>query len=219
MKSVLTRRLINNIMSESIILDKKKSKLAIYAYHGEYYRIFYRPTGVNIRILKSSWDLVANWTGYYSKFSAIFLQLHQREASEDNKQLKTFLRNLTKQLSEHYNTPNIGYFWVRENSGRDKQHYHLMVLISGHCCQHSGVVDKLTRETWKEIDMNNSSYEVRRRVYNVNRMGHDKERRALLTRLSYFAKNDTKSRHPSRNSYGRSQLLKHAKTATSYKRS
>ena len=208
MKSVLTHRLINNIMSESIILDRKKSKLAIYAYHSEYYRIFYRPTGVNILILKSSWDLVANWAGYYSKFSAIFLQLHQSEPSEDNEQLKTFLRKLTKQLSEYYHTPNIGYFWVREHSGRDKQHYHLMVLISGHCCQHSGVVDKLTREIWKEIDKNNSNYEVKRRVYKVNRYGHDKERRALLTRLSYFAKNDSKTVHGSRHNFGRSQFLK-----------
>ena len=208
MKSVLTHRLINNIMSERIIRDEKKPKLAIYFNQGEYYRIFYRPTGVNTRILESSWNLVANWIGYYSKFCAVFLQLHQRQPCEDNKQLSKFLRNLTKRLSQYYNTPNIGYFWVREHSGRDKQHYHLMVLISGHCCQNSCVVDKLTREIWKEIDKNNSNYEVKRRVYKVNRYGHDKERRALLTRLSYFAKNDSKTVHGSRHNYGRSQFLK-----------
>ncbi|ANQ25174.1 hypothetical protein BA894_01340 [Vibrio natriegens] len=195
-------------MSENIILNNKKSKLAFYCHQDQYYPIFYRPTGVNIRILESSWDLVANWIGYYSKFCAVFLQLHQSQPSEDNKQLSKFLRILTKRLSKHYSTPNIGYFWVREHSGRDKQHYHLMVLISGHCCQHSGVVDKLTREVWKEIDKNNSNYEVKRRVYKVNRYGHDKERRALLTRLSYFAKNDSKTVHGSRHNFGRSQLLK-----------
>ncbi len=198
-------------MSESIILDRKKPKSAIYAYQGEYYQILYRPTGVNMRILKSSWDLIANWVGYYSKFSAIYIQLHQSQPSEDNKQLKTFLRKLTKQLSEHYNTPNIGYFWVREQSGRDKQHYHAIVLISGHCCQHSGIVDKLTREIWKEVDKNNSNYTVKNRVYRVNRMGNDKERRSLLFRLSYFAKNDTKVAHSTRNIFGRSQKLKRRK--------
>ncbi|WP_243975257.1 YagK/YfjJ domain-containing protein [Vibrio natriegens] len=206
-------------MRDRIRLHPKKSKLAIYRHSEQDYYIFHRPTGVNQNILQSSFDLAKNWMGHYSKFCAVMLQLHQHKPSEKNQQLSIFLAKLTQALKKHYNTPNVGYFWVREHSNRDKQHYHLAVFISGHCCQHSGTIDRLANTLWKQQDECNFSYQVKNRIYKVKRYGFDKEWLSLLTRLSYFAKNDTKSRHPSRNSYGRSQLLKHAKTATSYKRS
>lgn len=201
-------------MTARIRLDQKKSKLAYYLHGDQFYRIFHRPTGVDQKILQSSFDLAKSWMEHYSKFCAVMLQLHQNKPSENNQQLSTFLAKLTQALEKHYNTPNVGYFWVREHSNRDKQHYHLVVFISGHCCQHSGTIDILANTLWKQQDEHNFSYQVRNRIYKVKRYGFDKEWPSLLTRLSYFAKNDTKSRHPSRNSYGRSQLLKHAKTTT-----
>lgn len=195
-------------MRARILLHPTKSKLALYRHGAQVYQIFYRATGIDQNILKSSFDLVKSWTNHYSKFCAVILQLHQNQPSDNNQQLSTFLTKLTHALQKHYNTPNIGYFWVREHSGRDKQHYHLAVFISGHCCQHSGTIDTLANTLWKQQDERNFSYQVKNRIYKVNRYGFDKELPSLLTRLSYFAKNDTKSRNPSRNSYGRSQLLK-----------
>lgn len=194
-------------MSARIVMNPKKSKLAFYRHNNEIYKIFYRPTGVNKKILQSSFDLVSNWINHYSKYCVVVLQLHQNQPSENNQQLSAFLAQLSKALTKHYNTPNIGYFWVREQSNRDKQHYHLAVFISGHCCKNSKIIDELANQLWFQQDEGNFSYQVKNRIYRVKRYSSDRERRALLTRLSYFAKNDTKSSHPSRNSYGRSHLL------------
>ncbi|HDM8230066.1 TPA: inovirus-type Gp2 protein [Vibrio campbellii] len=194
-------------MSSQVLLHPTKSKLAVYRYHELAYRIFYRPSGIDKKILQSSFDLAHNWMNYYSKFCAVILQLHQYEPSKNNHQLRLFLSKLTKALAKHYNTPNIGYFWVREHSNRDKQHYHLAVLVSGHCCQHSRIIDEFANSLWKQQDTKNFSYKVKNRIYNVKRHGDNKEWLALLTRLSYFAKRDSKGKHPTRHNFGRSQLL------------
>ncbi|EPO5577660.1 YagK/YfjJ domain-containing protein [Vibrio cholerae] len=152
------------------------------------YQIFHRATGVDQNILQSSFDLAKSWRNHYSKFCGVILQLHQNQPSDNNQQLSTFLIKLMQALQKHYNTPNIGYFWIREQSGRDKQHYHLAVFISGHCCQHSGTIDTLANTLWKQQDERNFSYQVKNRIYKVNRYGFDKEWPSLLTRLSYFAK-------------------------------
>ncbi|MGR2951832.1 hypothetical protein ABMY23_18985, partial [Vibrio vulnificus] len=112
-------------MRARILLHPTKSKLALYRHGDQVYQIFHRATGVDQNILQSSFDLARSWITHYSKFCAVILQLHQNQPSDNNQQLSTFLTKLTHALQKHYNTPNIGYFWVREHSGRDKQHYHL----------------------------------------------------------------------------------------------
>lgn len=189
-----------------LLLHPSKKHLAYYQHLGTPQLIFLSKKGPVIEILKKSFQLIDMMLCQYSKTTAVLIQLHQAHATRDNRLVATMMSQLKAALGKHYKC-EVGYFWVREQEHADSQHYHAVVIVSGHKCQCSKLVDHLVQDIWQRTDPNNYSYQVRNRIYRVNRGGNTPELRALRMRLSYMAKKEGKQGFASRtHSYGCSRF-------------
>nr|WP_159064965.1 inovirus-type Gp2 protein [Thaumasiovibrio subtropicus] len=143
---------------------------------------------------------------YYSKVTVILLQLHQATYTPSSRQLTNMLSKLKAKLQSHYGT-KVGYFWVREQDKADSQHYHVAIMLNGHKCQRSKLVDIITQTYWENLHPDNFSFRVRNRIYHVRNDDDGRELRAIRMRLSYMAKREGKERFPSyTKAYGCSRL-------------
>lgn len=185
-----------------IYLHPSKKHLAYVLYQNQEQPIFYSQKGIIKEILINSFKLLDKMFTLYSKVTAILLQLHQVQATTDNKQLTRMLQKLRTALKKHYQC-EVAYFWVREQNNAEAQHYHMVIMLSGHKCQQSKLVDTLAKEAWLSIHPDNFSYRVKNRIYRVFRSDECRELNALRMRLSYMAKKEGKIGFaPSTNCYG-----------------
>lgn len=175
-----------------ILLHQSKKHLAYFVYKGEPQLIFLSKEGVIKEILHKSYCLIDIMLTYYSKVTAVLIQLHQAQVTQDNKLLTRMVQKLKSSLKKHYKC-EIGYFWVREQLKAESQHYHMVVMLNGHKCQQSTFVDKAVQDAWQSIHPDNFSFKVRNRIYRIHRSGNYHELRALRMRLSYMAKKEGKT--------------------------
>ncbi len=202
-----------------ILLHPSKKHLAYFVYQGEPQLIFLSKRGVIKEILHKSYCLIDIMLSYYSKVTAVLIQLHQAQATTDNHLLTHTVQKLKSSLKKHYKC-EIGYFWVREQLKAESQHYHMLVMLNGHKCQQSALVDKVVQEAWQSIHPDNFSFRVRNRIYRINRTGNGHELRALRMRLSYMAKKEGKTElRTYTNTYGFSRLKtkKHNMRSSNFK--
>jgi len=175
-----------------IALHESKKHLAYLNYYGEEQLIFHPRGGVIKKILLRSFSQLDTMISYYSKVSVVFLQIHQKEFTDDNKQMALFIKRFQLQLSKIYSC-KFGYVWVREQVYAQSQHYHLAIMLSGHLCQSSRGIDQLCKDVWEQINPLNFSFKVRNRIYRIHREGKQHELRAARLRMSYLAKVHSKT--------------------------
>ncbi|MEZ8606914.1 inovirus-type Gp2 protein [Vibrio sp. 10N.239.311.G01] len=192
-----------------IILHPSKKHLAYYQYLGKYQLIFYRkPDGVFNEILEKAFGQLEAMRSYYSKVTMVLLQLHQAIHTKSNNQLTILLSKLKARLQKHYGG-KVGYFWVREQNKAESQHYHIAIMINGHKCQRSKLVDIATQTYWENRHPDNFSFRIRNRIYRINTRKNSNELRAARMRLSYMAKRKGKlGFEPHTNTHGCSRLRK-----------
>ncbi|OBU19490.1 inovirus Gp2 family protein [Photobacterium kishitanii] len=192
---------------EHIILHESKKYLAYYLYNEIPQLIFYyAPLGVNKKILKQGYSQLDNLLTYYSKVTVIFLQLHQKEFTPDNRVISSFLKQLKRKLEKHYNSA-IAYLWVREQGSAPAQHYHLVIMVNGHKCSSSQYILKMATEIWESPKDGNYSFKVKNRTYRIEKYKDNNEYQAARMRMSYFAKMKTKdTTHQYLNSFGVSRI-------------
>lgn len=176
----------------TITLHPSKKFLAFFNHNNEEHLIFYyRETGVIKKILTRTFNLLDLMVRHYSKVSVILLQLHTKENTKNNKLITIFIQKLKQQLKSHYSS-KIGYLWIRERHKVETPHYHVAIMLSGHVCQNTFVVDTKTQALWQAIIPNGFSFRIRNRIYRISRNGNQSELRAVRLRLSYFAKKHSK---------------------------
>ncbi|EGQ8608271.1 inovirus Gp2 family protein [Vibrio parahaemolyticus] len=175
-----------------ILLHPSKKHLAYFVYQGKPQLIFLSKKGIIQEVLNKSYRLIDIMLSYYSKVTAVLVQLHQAQSTEDNKLLTRMVQKLKGKLKKHYKC-EIGYFWVREQDKAESHHYHMVIMLNGHKCQQSTLVDKVVQEAWQSIHPDNFSFRVRNRIYRIHRNGNGHELRALRMRLSYMAKKEGKT--------------------------
>lgn len=191
-----------------ILKHPSKKHLAYFLYQDNPQLIFNSKEGIIPEILTRSFQLVDNMLTTYSKVTAVLVQLHQAQPTEGNQLLTIMLQRLKTTLKKRYRC-KVGYFWVREQSDANSQHYHMIVFLSGHKCQQSKLVDIASDNTWKSIHPDNFRFKPRNRIYRIKRDGGYRELRALRMRMSYMAKKEGKSTiAPYVNSYQCSRLTK-----------
>lgn len=161
--------------------------------------------GLNLKILKAGFEQLDCMLSYYSKVTIVLLQLHQYTFTKDNQAISTLFKKLIIKLKKHYRC-QIGYIWVREQERAASQHYHAAIMLSGHVCQKSYEIDKLTMELWHQLDPANFSYKVKNRVYRIQTYLKNHELNAVRLRLSYMAKNKGKSAVKGVQNYNTSRL-------------
>lgn len=175
-----------------ILSHPSKKHLAYFIYQEQPQLIFNSKDGIITEILNKSFQLVDTMLTYYSKVTAVLVQLHQSQPTEGNQLLTIMLQRLKVTLKKHYRC-EVGYFWVREQNSADSQHYHMIVILSGHKCQQSKLVDAASNNAWKSIHPDNFRFKPRNRIYRIKRDENHKELRALRMRMSYMAKKEGKS--------------------------
>ncbi|SON50412.1 YagK/YfjJ domain-containing protein [Vibrio tapetis] len=189
-----------------IALHESKKHLAYLNYCGEEQLIFYPQAGVIKKILVKSYKQLDTMMSCYSKVSVVFLQIHQKEFTEDNKQMALFIKRFQQRLSKIYPC-RFAYIWVREQASAQSQHYHLAIMLSGHLCQSTRGIDLLCKDVWEQINPLNFSFKVRNRIYRIHRTDKQHELRAARLRLSYLAKIHSKTDFSSyTKSFGTSRL-------------
>lgn len=190
-----------------ILLHPSKKHLAYFRYQGKPHLIFHKQGGIIPEVLTKSFELVDTMLSYYSKVTAVLIQLHQVQATADNKSLTLMIRRLKDVLKKHYQC-EVGYLWVREQNKAESQHYHMIVMLNGHKCQQSKLIDIATQIAWQNLHPDNFSFRVRNRIYRIKRNKDDHESRALRMRLSYMAKKEGKNHFKSYTNVYRYSLLK-----------
>ncbi|EGR0550174.1 inovirus Gp2 family protein [Vibrio cholerae] len=175
-----------------IVLHPSKSFLAFFQYQESYQLIFYKKTGVIKKILLKAFQQIDAMISHYSKVTVVLLQLHQATPSRTSNPLTNMLSKLKAKLKAHYGC-KVGYFWVREQNNALSQHYHMAVMVNGHKCQSSKLIDLATQAYWENLNPDNFSFKVRNRIYRIRNDDGGHELRAVRMRLSYMAKKEGKS--------------------------
>ncbi|WP_324033388.1 YagK/YfjJ domain-containing protein [Aeromonas caviae] len=126
-----------------------------------------------------------------SKLTAIRIELHLKQWTANNAPVREFFTKLRRQLFKKYGKIYHRYIWVREQVQATAQHYHAVLLVDGQFVKHPSIIKKIASSIW--------SYGYLclppRPFYHIHR---DQIGRfcALVYRLSYLAKAETKGNRP-----------------------
>jgi hypothetical protein len=126
-----------------------------------------------------------------SKLTAIRIELHLKKWTANNAPVREFFTKLRRQLFKQYGKIYHRYIWVREQDQAKAQHYHAVLLVDGQFVKHPSIIEKIASSIW--------SYGYLclppRPFYHIHR---DQIGRfcALVYRLSYLAKAETKGNRP-----------------------
>ncbi|MGF1716763.1 inovirus Gp2 family protein [Photobacterium chitinilyticum] len=170
---------------------ESKPHLSYYIYNNIAWLIFNFEQGIDKKILNRIFQTLESMVSYYSKVKVVFLQLHTGEYTDNNAVMSGFIQELRVCISQYYNC-KVGFIWVREYKKGEGQHYHLALMVSGHSCLRSKIIQDKANVLWKKHNQNGYSWRVKNRIYSVNR-GDTQSIQAAILRLSYFAKKETKN--------------------------
>jgi hypothetical protein len=130
--------------------------------------------------------------------------------SADNKPMSSYFKKLTKWIRKTYRGP-VGYIWVREQTDKPVQHYHVVIMLNGKVIRHpQRIITKAEAiaEDWywpKPHTPDNCFYDIRPKDKSAYR--------EAFRRVSYLAKQDTKQgKGESARYFGRSQVKPKRKT-------
>lgn len=191
-------------MYAPVLLHPRKKGVGLFDFNHSHYFVFVPKSGLLLnRILDRSFFWLSQAIEHYSKLCVVFLQLHCDSYASNNADLASFNKRLRKALKAQYGG-KIGIFWVRERESSQTQHYHVAITVSGHYCRKSYHIDRLAKEIWESVSTGNFSYQVKNRLYFINRLSLDFTYRAVFMRLSYFAKAVSKEHNLSGKHFGSS---------------
>ncbi|MGR5430186.1 YagK/YfjJ domain-containing protein [Vibrio astriarenae] len=180
-----------------IILNPERRNTAHFLYKGGYQPIFFYEGGINIPMLRGGFEQIDKYFSYYSKVTIVLAQLHMKIATKGNEAISQFIKLISSALKAHYQNRYIAYMWAREQSSPDAaQHYHVALMVNGHKCQSSYIIDQLCRKIWGQVTNGGFAFRPRRRMFRLDRYGHDTFLKRFRMRLSYAAKNRTKEHIP-----------------------
>lgn len=142
-------------------------------------------------IMDSIFTVLREFFERRSKLTAIRVELHLKQWTANNAPVREFFTKLRSQLFKHYGKMYCRYFWVREQDQAKAQHYHVVLLMDGQFVKHSSIVERIAKNIWAYGYLCLPP----RPFYHIHR---DQIGRfcALVYRLSYLAKAETKGKRP-----------------------
>jgi hypothetical protein len=142
-------------------------------------------------IMCGTFELLAKFFEKTSKLIAIRLDLKLKERTLDNQPISHFFKQFKRKLLQHYGHCYNGYVWVREQNTAAAQHYHVALFLDGQKVRHSQAIKMLASSIWQHGYLclpQCPFYRIDRNQ--INRF------QALIYRLSYLAKSETKGERP-----------------------
>ncbi len=166
-----------------------------YLYNNRCWFILNNKGGTDKKIMNRIFHQLEAMQSHYSRMFVSQFILFPPKATYDNRLISDYFKALIYRLQVEYGC-QIGYIWVRERDKAEKQHYHCALYMNGHKVQHSGRVLDIARTLW--TDLYQGGFPIpENNYYMAERFAKDngQSMQAVITRLSYLAKNATKGMH------------------------
>lgn len=172
-------------------INSQRDLSARYLHQGRLWCVI---SGYEIRqdIMETVFSVLRGFFKKRSKLIAIRIELHLKQWTATNAPVSDFFQKLGRQLKKHYGKIYHRYIWVREQNQAKAQHYHVVLLVDGQFVKHPSVIKEIASRIWTYGYLclaQNAFYRIHRnqvlRFY------------ALVYRLSYLAKAETKGNRPS----------------------
>lgn len=102
-----------------------------YSYAGVSYPILAKPSGCYTDILRSIIEQMLAMRALYGRVLLVALELHHSQFGEKNEMVSAFIKSTRAHVQSRYQTPHLGFVWVREAEKAKGQHYHLILMVDG----------------------------------------------------------------------------------------
>jgi hypothetical protein len=102
-----------------------------YSYAGESYPIRAKPSGCYTDILRSIIERMLAMRSLYGRVLLVVFELHHPQFGEKNEMVSAFIKSARAHVQNRYQTPDLGFVWVREQERTKGQHYHLILMVDG----------------------------------------------------------------------------------------
>lgn len=192
-----------------IILNPNNKYLAYYLDGDTYTPVFYR-SGLIVNIMDA---IAKQLTVIQSQHLRVLVGLLQFNFSKGrgtvcNTLMSQFIDKYIPKVKKHYKalgySTSVGYVWVREQADSTAQHYHAAFFVNQQCCAGIYKLWDIAVSIWHDLcgghvrHPNNAALIVKR--------DNVESRHIALTRLSYYAKKETKKAGIYINNYSVSRM-------------
>lgn len=157
-------------------------------------------------VLEALYFELTNFLSHHSRLLFLRLDVKVYHYSKDNRKLSYFLRQLKRNLKSYFGLTRVGYLWVRELSKKDRQHYHLILLLDGNTVQHPKNVINISEDIAYKCDMP-CPFTPKNCYLRLSRNDTENFGRAMY-RGSYMAKTRSKQCKKGIRSFGSSNITK-----------
>lgn len=173
--------------------DGKRIETEHFIHQELIWQVMHFKDGINKKIMEKLIDLIQHALSIYSRILAVRLDVKCHLENQDNKPISSFFSHLIPKLKRKYGD-GVYYAWVREQ-GEESQcpHYHAVILLNGHKVNHPSKIITLVKS---DIELNPQlSFYCPKNCYYQLIRNDTNSQQALIYRLSYLEKNETKQ-HP-----------------------
>jgi len=185
----------------SFLITQNNSEF--YPFKDHSYPCYKSAKGFNEKALNQLFTLTEKTLSHYSKAAIIRIDLHPSCFTENNKIISEFLTKQVNKFKKSYGCI-VSYFYAREQSSSDKQHYHLALFFSGHKVNNAYKIEQQIKSSW-EAHCSGTVHFVKKPIYLIER-GNKQSIDPAIYRLSYLTKTHTKQNNGLAKSYGSSRL-------------
>ena len=160
--------------------------------------------GCYVEILERTDLQMEAMLSHHCKVLVVWLGLHVKSYTPDNKIMSDYMRKVRKKLTAQYKFSRIGFVWAREMERAKKQHYHFALIVDANKVNQSPRIVSICRRIAKawELHLNvpdNCYYRIQR--------GNEAEYQEAYRRVSYLAKERGKGyKANSANDYSTSRI-------------
>lgn len=129
----------------------------------------------------------------YSKVFMVRFDLSPRQFNQNNEHIHNYLNLLIKELSESYKC-QCSYICAREQKTSSKEHYHIVIFLSGHKIQYPDSLFKHIKQGWRCFDKGTIHWP--KKSYYMLKRGQKHTIEKAIYRLSYLTKTGSKELTP-----------------------
>ncbi len=124
---------------------------AEYSYAGVTYPINSAKSGCYTQILQRLIEQVDAMRAIYGRVLFVRLDLHHASPEPTSERMSAFIKSARAFSQRRYQTPHMGFLWVREQENAKSQHYHLIIMLDGDKVRHPAKLFDELEEIWSRM--------------------------------------------------------------------
>lgn len=122
-----------------------------YSYAGVTYPINSAKSGCYTLILQRLIEQIGAMRTIYGRVFFVRLDLHHASPEPTSERISMFIKSARSFTLRRYQTPHMGFLWVREQENAKSQHYHMVLMLDGDKLRHPArLLDELG-EIWGRL--------------------------------------------------------------------